>query len=122
MVADLAASFQEAVIDVLVAKTRQALEKTGLKRLGVGGGVAANTRFREQDRGDGPRNEASSCSFRPCRSAPTTRPWPASPLPSWPPARSPRSISTSPPGWSGRGEGKSGLKSSGLQPHHAVES
>jgi len=48
LVADLAASFQEAVIDVLVAKTRQALEKTGLKRLGVGGGVAANTPFRER--------------------------------------------------------------------------
>ena len=48
MVADLAASFQEAVVDVLVAKTRQALEKTGLKRLGVGGGVAANTRLRDR--------------------------------------------------------------------------
>ena len=48
LVADLAASFQEAVIDVLVAKTRQALEKTGLKRLGVGGGVAANTPFRDR--------------------------------------------------------------------------
>ncbi len=48
MVADLAASFQEAVVDVLVAKTRQTLEKTGLKRLGVGGGVAANTRLRDR--------------------------------------------------------------------------
>ena len=48
LVADLAASFQEAVIDVLVAKTRQALKKTGLKRLGVGGGVAANAPFRER--------------------------------------------------------------------------
>jgi N6-L-threonylcarbamoyladenine synthase len=48
LVADLAASFQEAVIDVLVAKTRQTLEKTGLRRLGVGGGVAANTRFRDR--------------------------------------------------------------------------
>jgi len=46
--ADLAASFQEAVVDVLVAKTRQALKQTGLKRLGVGGGVAANARFRER--------------------------------------------------------------------------
>ncbi|MGO9598640.1 MAG: tRNA (adenosine(37)-N6)-threonylcarbamoyltransferase complex transferase subunit TsaD [Isosphaeraceae bacterium] len=48
MIADLAASFQEAVVDVLVAKTRQALLRTELKRLGVGGGVAANTRFRER--------------------------------------------------------------------------
>lgn len=40
--ADLAASFQKAVVDVLVAKSRQALQQTGLKRLAVGGGVAAN--------------------------------------------------------------------------------
>ncbi len=45
--ADLAASFQEAVVDVLVIKTRQVLRSTGLKRLGIGGGVAANGRFRE---------------------------------------------------------------------------
>ncbi|MGC8638746.1 MAG: tRNA (adenosine(37)-N6)-threonylcarbamoyltransferase complex transferase subunit TsaD [Isosphaeraceae bacterium] len=48
LVADLAASFQEAVVDVLVEKTRQTLKKTGLKRLGVGGGVAANSLFRER--------------------------------------------------------------------------
>jgi N6-L-threonylcarbamoyladenine synthase len=40
--ADVAASFQQAVVDVLVAKARQALERTGLQRLAVGGGVAAN--------------------------------------------------------------------------------
>jgi N6-L-threonylcarbamoyladenine synthase len=40
--ADLAASFQQAVVDVLVAKSRQALRRTGLNRLAVGGGVAAN--------------------------------------------------------------------------------
>ncbi len=39
---DLAASFQQAVVDVLVAKARQALRQTGLVRLAVGGGVAAN--------------------------------------------------------------------------------
>jgi N6-L-threonylcarbamoyladenine synthase len=44
--ADLAASFQQAVIDVLVGKARQALHKTGLKRLAVGGGVAANRPLR----------------------------------------------------------------------------
>jgi N6-L-threonylcarbamoyladenine synthase len=44
--ADLAASFQQAVIDVLVEKSRQALKRTGLSRLAVGGGVAANRTFR----------------------------------------------------------------------------
>jgi N6-L-threonylcarbamoyladenine synthase len=43
---DLAASFQAAVVEVLVAKCRQALRHTGLKRLAVGGGVAANKCFR----------------------------------------------------------------------------
>ena len=47
VVADVAASFQQAVVDVLVGKTRQALRRTGMRRLGVGGGVAANARFRE---------------------------------------------------------------------------
>jgi N6-L-threonylcarbamoyladenine synthase len=45
-VADLAASFQEAVIDCLSAKTTLALKQTGLQRLCVGGGVAANRRLR----------------------------------------------------------------------------
>src|SRR5262249_20437105 len=40
--ADLAASFQQAVVDVLVAKSRQALRRTALNRLAVGGGVVAN--------------------------------------------------------------------------------
>jgi N6-L-threonylcarbamoyladenine synthase len=44
--ADLAASFQQAVVDVLVAKARQALRRTGLRRLAVGGGVAANRGLR----------------------------------------------------------------------------
>jgi len=47
-VADLAASFQEAVVDCLVGKAMLALEKTGLTRLCVGGGVAANERLRER--------------------------------------------------------------------------
>jgi N6-L-threonylcarbamoyladenine synthase len=45
-VADLAASFQEAVVDVLLDKSFAALRHTGLKTLCVGGGVAANARFR----------------------------------------------------------------------------
>ncbi len=47
-VADLAASFQEAVVDVLVGKCEQALTATGRKALCVGGGVAANGRLRER--------------------------------------------------------------------------
>ena len=35
-------------MDALVAKARQALAMTGLTRLGIGGGVAANARFRER--------------------------------------------------------------------------
>ncbi len=45
-VADLAASFQEAVVDCLAAKTALALRQTDLPRLCVGGGVAANHRLR----------------------------------------------------------------------------
>jgi N6-L-threonylcarbamoyladenine synthase len=44
--ANLAASFQKAVVDVLVAKCRQALRQAGLKRLAVGGGVSANVTLR----------------------------------------------------------------------------
>ena len=47
-VADLAASFQEAVVDCLVAKALLALERTGLDILCVGGGVAANSRLRRR--------------------------------------------------------------------------
>ena len=47
-IADLAASFQEAVVDVLASKARQALDQTGLTTLCVGGGVAANQRLRER--------------------------------------------------------------------------
>ncbi len=45
--ANLAASFQAAVVDVLVLKCKQALRQTGLKRLAVGGGVAANRTLRQ---------------------------------------------------------------------------
>ncbi|MFV0445275.1 MAG: tRNA (adenosine(37)-N6)-threonylcarbamoyltransferase complex transferase subunit TsaD [Planctomycetaceae bacterium] len=46
--ADLAASFQSAVVDVLVAKSRQAAERLGYRSICVGGGVAANGYFRQQ--------------------------------------------------------------------------
>jgi tRNA A37 threonylcarbamoyltransferase TsaD len=44
--ADLAASFQEAIVDVLVAKCMQALDAEALQRLVVAGGVGANARLR----------------------------------------------------------------------------
>jgi N6-L-threonylcarbamoyladenine synthase len=47
-VADIAASFQEAAIDCLVGKAELALTKTGYETLCVGGGVAANSRFRQR--------------------------------------------------------------------------
>lgn len=47
-VADLAASFQEAVVDCLVGKALQAVKQTGLQTLCVGGGVAANARLRQR--------------------------------------------------------------------------
>jgi N6-L-threonylcarbamoyladenine synthase len=46
--ADLAASTQAAIVDVLVAKALAALKATGLKRLVVAGGVGANLRLRER--------------------------------------------------------------------------
>ena len=46
--ADIAASFQKAIIDCLIGKSMQALKKLGVKRLCVGGGVAANREFRIQ--------------------------------------------------------------------------
>ena len=46
--ADLAASTQAAIVDVLVKKTLSALSQTGLKRLVVAGGVGANALLRSQ--------------------------------------------------------------------------
>jgi N6-L-threonylcarbamoyladenine synthase len=46
--ADLAASFQAAVVEVLVAKCRLALEKEALQRLVVAGGVGANSLLRSR--------------------------------------------------------------------------
>jgi N6-L-threonylcarbamoyladenine synthase len=46
-IADIAASFQQAVVDVLVAKTKRGIEKIKAKTVLLGGGVAANTALRE---------------------------------------------------------------------------
>lgn len=40
--ADLAASYQHAIVEALITRVERALEQTGLRRLAVGGGVAAN--------------------------------------------------------------------------------
>ncbi|MDR1043381.1 MAG: tRNA (adenosine(37)-N6)-threonylcarbamoyltransferase complex transferase subunit TsaD [Clostridiales Family XIII bacterium] len=47
-VADIAASFEASVVDVITAKTRAALRSTGYKKLTMGGGVAANSMLRER--------------------------------------------------------------------------
>jgi N6-L-threonylcarbamoyladenine synthase len=44
--ADIAAGFQEAVIDVLVGKTLRAVEEKGVTSVSVTGGVSANSRLR----------------------------------------------------------------------------
>jgi len=48
VVEDVAASFQTAVLDVLVEKTRRAVEQTGVRQLIVAGGVSANTELRRR--------------------------------------------------------------------------
>lgn len=45
--ADVAASFQQAIVDVLVQKSQQALKSTGLKKIVLAGGVSANKHLQE---------------------------------------------------------------------------
>lgn len=45
---DVSASFQEAVIDVLVEKIQLAAKKTHIKKIALSGGVAANSRLKER--------------------------------------------------------------------------
>ena len=51
--ADVAASFQKAVIDSLIDKTIDAAEKFNLKKIVLAGGVAANSSLEENLRGEG---------------------------------------------------------------------
>jgi N6-L-threonylcarbamoyladenine synthase len=51
-VADIAAGFQEAVVDVLVLKLMRAAREKGCARIALAGGVAANSRLRERTRQD----------------------------------------------------------------------
>ena len=47
-IADVAASFQEAIVDVLIKKSIAACSQMNCPRLTIGGGVAANARLREK--------------------------------------------------------------------------
>jgi len=47
-VCDIAAAFEEAVVDTLAIKCRRALQATGFKQLVIAGGVSANQRLRER--------------------------------------------------------------------------
>jgi N6-L-threonylcarbamoyladenine synthase len=49
--ADLAASYQRAIVETLARRVERALERTGVERLALGGGVAANGPLRERMRG-----------------------------------------------------------------------
>jgi len=46
--ADIAASFEQAVVDTLIIKCRRAVESTGYPRLVLAGGVSANQRLRKE--------------------------------------------------------------------------
>ena len=45
--ADIAASFQQAVTDVLIGHAKQAMDEYGMDRFAIAGGVAANGTLRE---------------------------------------------------------------------------
>ena len=46
--ADLAASYQHAIVEALARRVERAVEQTGLRRVAIGGGVAANSQLRER--------------------------------------------------------------------------
>ncbi len=54
--ADVAASFQQAVVDVIVSKTISAAKKTGINRIVISGGVACNKLLRERMKSDGEKH------------------------------------------------------------------
>ena len=51
--ADLAAAYQRAIVEALAVRVERGLRETGLQRLAIGGGVAANGRLRERMAGLG---------------------------------------------------------------------
>lgn len=60
-VADVAASVQEAIVDVLVEKTFRAVDDTGAKVIGGGGGVLANRRLRQRLEEEAVNREVTVC-------------------------------------------------------------
>ena len=73
-VADVCASFQEAVVDVLTAKAVRACREQGVDTLLIGGGVAANTGC-ARSRRSAATPRACGCGCRGPGCAPTTAPW-----------------------------------------------
>jgi N6-L-threonylcarbamoyladenine synthase len=59
--ADVAASVQEAIVDVLVQKTMRAIDDSGVKVLGGGGGVLANRRLRARLREEAESRGVTLC-------------------------------------------------------------
>ena len=74
VVADVAASFQEAVVDTLVAKLLAAADEIDAPTLVIGGGVAAELRACANVSSRRPRQRVVPRSCRPSSSAPTTEP------------------------------------------------
>ena len=58
-IADIAASFQEAVVDALIDKTIMALQQTDVRAVCLAGGVAANQRLRHRLRDEVERRDLS---------------------------------------------------------------
>ena len=89
-VADVAASFQEAVCDVLVRKALDAAADRGIEDLLIGGGVAANSRLRTLavERAE---YAAYASGYRDPACAPTTARWSPRWAPNWSPAGRPPS-------------------------------
>ncbi len=56
LLSDIAASFQTAVVDVLVRKTEWAVEKTGVRKVALSGGVSANSGLRKKMKEMGEKN------------------------------------------------------------------
>lgn len=46
MISDICASYQEAIVDVLITKLSRAMKEFGLKKMVIAGGVSANSRLR----------------------------------------------------------------------------
>ena len=57
--ADLAAAYQRAIVDALAARVEQALDREGVERLAIGGGVAANSELRATLAENAPRRGVS---------------------------------------------------------------